>query len=213
MKSGIFLLVILSLLFFYFAAVLPRWGTADTEERIVRKWHPEPWQNSPVLKLNDSDRSVVLLKFIELDREEIKFWQGQLFTISSWVNAAILGIVSFVLQRRSPTALIRFTSAGICVTLSIFYVLFVSVTQGSMATNEHDLRGLEIGLGLFTNNWYLGGQSIYAPQTDQFGVIGHEFLYHLVLFNVVLTIVSAFLILVFLPRRQLKINAGPKSAA
>jgi len=204
------LLILGGILFYYLAVVRPGWGNMDTEENIMRDWHKVPWTNSPALLTSEINRSDVLSKLLELDREEIKFWQDQLFTMSFWVNAAILGIVSFVLQRRSPTAVIRYTSAGVCLCLSIFYILFVRVAEGAMVGNDHDLRGIQYALGLFKPGLYLNGQSIYGnePVTEQFGVMGHSFIHDFVLFNVMLVIVSIFLILVFLPWQQKK--SGPE---
>ena len=47
------------------------------------------------LTMSADQEGDVLLKLLEQNRTEIRFWNERLFTASFWVDAAILGVIGF----------------------------------------------------------------------------------------------------------------------
>ncbi len=204
--------VLLACALFYFLAVeLPGWGSTAREEAMLKEWGMKPWKNEPVRL--DATGTGVMTKLLELDRGEIQYWEEKLFTVSFWVNTAILAIVSFALQKKSLTNMLRWVCAFGCLALCLFYLIFVDFTERAMVANDHDVRGIQYALELSKPDEYLQGQVIYkgecqkeAKETlcEDYGLIGHGHIRQLVRFNVLIMASSVFLLLVLLPWERLQ---------
>jgi hypothetical protein len=157
------------------------------------------WENKPTLALGPVEKANVLIKLLEQNREEIRFWQNHLFTISFLFSAAVLGIVAFALQTTSNTRLIRYVCAAGCFILCIFYLFFVRFADNAISLNDHDMIGIQYALKLSTPGEYLQGKSnvIYAEGYPA----GHSHIKNLVRFNVLLVIGSVILLL-YMARRS-----------
>lgn len=203
--------VLLACALFYLLAVeLPGWGSTAREEEMLKEWEMNPWKNEPVL---DPARMGVMTKLLELDRGEIQYWEEKLFTVSFWVNTAILAIVSFALQKKSLTNMLRWVCAFGCLALCVFYLIFVDFTERAMVANDHDVRGIQYALGLSKPGLYLQRRAIYEERClkeakdkpcEDYGLIGHGHIRQLVRFNVLVMASSVFLLLVLLPLERLQ---------
>ncbi len=142
--------VAVSVLFYCVAVEYPSWGhgKAFTKDR-------PKWQNEPALKLTDEDRLKVLTTLLEQNRQEIRFWQDKLFTISFLFTGLILGIVVFTLKQKPDTAILRRLAAGSCLGLCFFYFLYVEFAEGAISVNDYDLIGIQYGLKLSEEDQYL----------------------------------------------------------
>jgi hypothetical protein len=187
-------------LLYFLVAEQPDWGSQDREVKMVMEWHKAPWVNAPV-DLKPGDREV-MIKLLELDRGEIQYWEEKLFTVSFWINTAILAFVSFGLQKMQHSALLRRVCALGCVVLCTFYLIFVNFAEQAMVANDHDLRGIQYALKLSTPSQYLKGQVIYEEPKTKYGLIGHGHIKSLVRFNVLIVIFSVILLVVWLPLKN-----------
>lgn len=214
--------VLLACALFYLLVVeLPGWGSTASEEAMLQEWGKNPWKNEPVGL--DAARIGVMTTLLELDRGEIQYWEEKLFTVSFWVNTAILAIVSFALQKKSLTNMLRWACAFGCLALCAFYLIFVDFTERAMVANDHDVRGIQYALGLSKPGLYLQGRAIYegcpkeAKDTpcEDYRLIGHGHIRQLVRFNVLIMASSVILLLVLLPLERMRRGraaqeAGPK---
>jgi len=198
-------------LFYLLAVELPGWGSTAREEEMLKEWEMKPWKNEPVIL--DAARIGVMTKLLELDRGEIQYWEEKLFTVSFWVNTAILAIVSFALQKTSLTNTLRWVCAFGCLALCAFYLIFVDFSERAMVANDHDVRGIQYALGLSKPGRYLKEQVVYEegcpkeakkPSCEDYGLIGHGHIRQLVRFNVLIMASSVLLLLVLLPLERLK---------
>lgn len=189
-------------LLYFLAVELPDWGSQVREEKMVMDWKKAPWVNDPV-ELQAGDREV-MVKLLELDRGEIQYWEEKLFTVSFWINTAILALVSFVLQKMQHYEMLRRVCALGCVGLCVFYLIFVDFAEQAMVANDHDLRGIQYALKLSTTSQYLKGQVIYNDSKKNYGLIGHGHIKSLVRFNVLIVIFAVIFLVVLMPLGQVQ---------
>jgi hypothetical protein len=171
------------------------WGT---EHEFLKGRNP--WQNKPTLgkmldkngvnvessEVKDEKWTEVLIKLLEQDREEIRFWQAHLFTITLGFDAAILAIVSFALQTKRFTDVHRVVFIGGCIFLCASYLLFLRFVDGAIAVNDYDLIGIQFGLRLSEAGRYLEGQPIYKEGPSP----GQSHIWKLALFDLALVVLS-----------------------
>jgi hypothetical protein len=188
MRNPLIVAVVASVLFYLLVAEYPSWGKPAG----FRRW----WENKPTLSLNAADKANVLTRLLEENREEIRFWQDHLFSISFVFSAAVLGIVAFAVQAKTSTRLLRYVCAVGCFILCIFYLLFVRFADDAISLNDHDLIGIQYALKLSTPGEYLQGnqpesKTIYGEGYPS----GHPHIKHLVRLNVLLVIGSVLWLL------------------
>ncbi|HWB08763.1 MAG TPA: hypothetical protein VG826_06050 [Pirellulales bacterium] len=159
------------------------------------------WANRPV-KL-DHDRIDVVTKLIAEDRQEIRFYQDKLFTISFFFTAGVLGIAGFWLKLENDNVWLRLGLAALCLVFCGYYFRFVRFANEAIAINDHDLIGLQFAVGLAQPGEYLEERAIYPepaqdPETGRHRLTGHPHFRPLVMFNSWLVAGAVFLFL-FLP--------------
>lgn len=184
-------------LFFYvvWAALYPWRGTFEVAAR-------PKWDNTPTLVAlppnEKADRASVMLHLLHEDREEIRYWQDKLFTVSFWFNAAILGIVGFAVQRDTLNPSARYVFPAACLSLGIFYLIFARYAGGAISVNDNDLIGIQYALGLSEQDYYLKGQRVYGEVRE---LMPHPHIAHLVHLNA-LFVIGSVLWLVFFPLQR-----------
>lgn len=147
-------------------------------------------QNAPAEQLERPDKVEVLKTLLEQDREEIRFYQDKLFTVSFAFSAALLGMVAFALKTTGPDSLLRRFFAASCFIFCIFYLLFAQFANNAIVQNNQDLAGIQYALDLSQPNAYLAhGQVIYGLRDPKSAENKH--IYWLAIFNIMLAVASA----------------------
>lgn len=178
MKKYVFSMVGVGLLlgWLYLSGVCRPGDAASEKQLLIKEWNRVTWTSNPLLPDERAYKPEVLGKLLTLDREEIKFWQDKFFTISFWISATMLAIVSFVIERESSSKKgppfggtvdrtngpLRGVAALTCVCLGGFYLFFAREAENAMVTNDYDIRGFQGALGLRQPGTYLVGQAIYG---------------------------------------------------
>lgn len=144
------------------------------------------------LEVNDEKWTEVLIKLFEQNREEIRFWQAHLFTVSLGFDTVILAIVALGLRIRQFTDMHRCVFIGGCLFLCVSYLFFLRFVDGAIAVNDHDLIGIQFGLRLSEQGRYLEGQAIYKEGPSP----GQSHIWKLALFNLGL-VISSVVVLAF----------------
>lgn len=119
-------------------------------------------RSQPVVALDDKQRIEVLLRLIQINRQEIREWQQALFTASLWFNGAIVALAAFVLRSdtRPRPEIVLLISLGI-VCLGAFYFVFSGVARSAVELSGTDLLKLQVALRLHESDHYLAGEPIY----------------------------------------------------
>ncbi len=158
-------------------------------------------QNKPAMVLIQSEKVEVMKTLLEENREEIRFYQDKLFTMSFTFSAALLGIVAFALKKTTQSSLLRRVLAAGCFALCFFYLLFVHFADTAILVNDKDLIGIQYALDLSQTNAYLindqviftNGQTIYQPHEP--ALAKHTHIRLIAIFNVVLGVASFFVLM------------------
>ena len=146
----------------------------------------QDWPNAPLMQ--NSDNFNVLTSLLHEDREEIRFYQDKLFTISFLFSAGVLGLAGFWLKLKNDSFWLRVGIAATCLVFCFFYFRFVRFANEAIAVNDDDLIGIQFALGLHQEGRYLTGRPIYLepernPKTNRHELLGHPHFRPLVLFN------------------------------
>lgn len=167
-------------------------------------------QNKPAMVLNQLEKVEVMKTLFQQNREEIRFYQDKLFTLSFTFSAALLGIVAFALKNPGQSSPLRRVLVVSCFMLCIFYLLFVRFADTAILVNDKDLIGIQYALDLSQTNAYLtndpvvftngqiicqpftNGQVIYQPHEPT--LMKHTHIRWIAIFNVLLTLASAFVL-------------------
>lgn len=113
------------------------------------------------LPMDENKRGDVLLKLLEQNRTEIRFWHERLFTTSFWVNAAILGIVGFALKETDLAPALRWLAAFGVVALFLFHGVVAWSARTNIGRNGDDLVTIQNALLLTMAGAYLANGVIY----------------------------------------------------
>ncbi|MCX6112781.1 MAG: hypothetical protein NTY22_05810 [Proteobacteria bacterium] len=151
-------------------------------------------QEKPILNFNSSEKKDVLLKLLEIDREETRFWQRNFFIISYGVLLFYVLLIQFACGidgvRHLPENMLIFLSLVILVVMG-FYVVITLYAKNIIKMNHFDLIKIQKALLLHTNNTYLDNDSIYKGEKT----MSESYLGLLLVINVFLGFVAIVMLL------------------